>query len=215
MLAAAEMPTPTPEYEALPPRAGETGLDALTRIGDEIVQEVGGSDTKDSRKDKKLPRQLAALVALRAQGFDNREIAEKMNVSPQKLRALIQKARRDFGWDDLADRLANVAIPLAMESTIKHIEFEGSPLGVIKGQSTMTRAALAGVGIFKSHSAAKQEVKKESTTTLRVEIALPELPPGVQGAEVAAGSVLATPRRALATANPTLAATVEGEVVNG
>jgi hypothetical protein len=215
LLTAAKTPSPTAEYQAIAPQPGESGLDALTRVGDGIVAEVGGDDSKDpSRKDKKLPRQLAALVALRAQGFDNQEIADRLGVPKRRLNALIAKARKEYGWDDLADKLAHQAIPLAIDATIKHIEYEGSKEGVMEGRSTMTRAALGGVGVFKSHSAAKVEQKSTQERVLRVEISLPQLPPGAQGALSAAGSVLATPRRALAAVNPTPVAPLEGEVVS-
>jgi hypothetical protein len=151
---------------------------------------------------------------LRAQGFDNKEIADRMGVSQQKVRALIAKARKEYGWSDLADKLAHHAVPLAVEATIKHLEFEASKAGVIEGRSTMTRATLGGVGIFKGHTAAKQESKTTEERVLRVEISLPQMPPGAQGAEPAIGSVLATPRRALAAAtHSTSAAPIEGEVV--
>ena len=104
---------------------------------------------------------------------------------------------KEYGWSDISDTLTNVAVPLAMESVLKHLEFEGSALGVIKGTSTMTRATMSGTGNFKSHSAVKQESKSENTNILRVEIALPTLPPGTQSLTLRDGSVLATPRRAL------------------
>lgn len=210
MLVPSETPAPTPEYTALEPRQGESGLDPLTRIGDEIAREFGGDEKKDpSRKDKKLPKQLAALVALRAQGFDNKEIADKLGVSQQKLRALVAKARRDYGWSDLGDKIAHHAVPLAVDNVIKHLDHEGSAAGVIKGDSIMTREVLKGVGVFKSHSAVKQESKSEQTNILRVEIALPELPPGVQGLALTEGSILSTPRRALVSrTDPAPAATV-------
>lgn len=193
-LVAATMPSPTDEYVALEPRDGEDPLDALARVGDGIVTDAGGSDTRDTRKNKKLPRQLAALVALRAQGFDNVEIAERLRVSPQKLRALVAKARKEYGWSDLGDQIAHVAVPQAVANVIKHLEYEGSAAGVLRNESTMTRATLAGTGMFKTHSAVKQESESRQTNILRVEIALPELPPGQ--ALAAIDGVLATPRRA-------------------
>ena len=217
MLVPANPPAPTPEFEALTPQPGENPMDALARVGDAISREVGGSDDKDSRKNKKMPRQLATLVLLRAQGFDNQEIATKLGVNKDKLKRLIARARKEYGWNDLGDKVAHVAVPQAVESALKHLEFEGSSLGVMKGQSTMTRAMLAGVGLFKTHSAAKVEQKSESTNVLRVEIAIPQVPPGVQGLQLAEGSVLATPRRALVSDGvPALVASsiVEGEVVN-
>jgi len=169
-------------------------MDALTRVGDGIVTEAGGSDLRDSRPNKRLPRQLAALVALRAQGFDNHEIAQKLKIKSWTLRMLIAKARREYGWSDLGSKLADEAIPLAIESTIKHLEYEGSAKGVEEGRYQATPAVLRGRGVFQSHSAAKVESTERSLHVLRVEIAIPEGPPG---SGVVTGSVLATPRRAL------------------
>lgn len=213
-LVAAQPPAPTAEYTAISPQPGESAMDALARVGDGIVTEFGGSDTRDSRKNKKLPKQLAALVALRAQGFDNKEIADRLRVSPVKLRTLIKKARQEYGWSDLAEQLAHVAVPQAMSNVIRHLEHEGSDPAVKLGMSTMTREIARGVGILKNHTAVKQETRSESTNVLRVEIVMPEMPPGVQGPLIAEGSVTATPRRALPLAHPApVASVVDGEVV--
>ena len=212
----APWPPTSPEFDALTVQSKDKrGLDSLTQVGEALSAEVGGDEGKDSRKNKKLPKKLAALVLLRTQGFDNREIADKLGVTPRTVKALIAKAMREYGWSDLADTLTNVAVPLAMESVLKHLEHEGSALGVLNGQSTMTRATLAGTGVFKSHSAVKQESKSENTNILRVEIALPQMPPGVQALALADGSVLATPRRALPSVvdAPAPAASIEGEVI--
>lgn len=215
LLVPATPPDPTPEYEALTPQSGESALDALARVGDGVVQEFHGSDSRDSRPNKALPRQLAGLVALRAQGFDNHEIAERLDISPQKLRSLIAKARKEYGWNDLGQRLADIALPQAVENVIKHLDHEGTAAGIAEGMSKMTIAVAGGLGAFKTHSAIKQESKTEETRTLRVEIVLPRMPPGTQGAGQAIEGVLATPRRALAApqAVDPGASIVEGEVV--
>lgn len=215
MITAAETPDPTPEFEALEPRENESPMDALARVGEDIVQELGGSDTRDpSRKNKKLPKQLAGLVALRAQGFDNVEIAEKLGVSRQKLVALIEKARKEYGWSDLSDRIAHRAVPQAIENILKHLDHEGTEEALKKGMHTITRETVRGVGIFKNHTAVKQESKSENTNVLRVEIVLPNLPSGDSGAQLTEGSVLATPRRALPAKTSAPVATIDGEVVN-
>jgi hypothetical protein len=164
-------------------------------VGGGLVDGVG-DEKRDSRKNKALPRQLAALVALRAQGFDNHEICQKLDIKPRRLKALVAEARSTYGWSDLESKLVDVAVPLAMESFIAHIEHEGSSAGVALGRNAMTKAALAGVGMLKAHTAAKQEIKSESTNVLRVEITLPQMPPGFTPL-LTDGSVLATPRRAL------------------
>lgn len=161
-----------------------------------------------------LPRELAGLVLLRAQGFDNHEIAEKLRISKAKLRRLIAQARREYAWDDLGHKLADVALPQAIDNVIKHLDHEGTPEAVATGSNLMTRTVAQGLGALKHHAAVKAEVRKTSIQVLRVEIAMPQLPPGDQGASLGDGAVLATPRRALPPPHPTLAAPIlEGEVV--
>jgi hypothetical protein len=131
-------------------------------------------------------------VALRAQGYDNKEIADKLQVGAWRVRTLIALARKEYGWSDLEHQLEDVAVPLAIAATIQHLEYEGSPEGVKEGRFQATPSTLRGRGVFKSHSAAKVEKTEETTHVLRVEIALPSLP---AGSVVAEGRVLATPRR--------------------
>lgn len=192
-------------------------MDTLARVGDDILREFGGGDdARDSRRNKKMPKQLGALVALRAQGFDNKEIAERLGVSPRKLTALITKARKEYGWNDLGEKLAHVALPKAVDNIIKHLDHEGDADAVKDGQSLMTRTFAAGMGVFKTHSAVKQTSKNENLNVMRIEIVgLQQLPEGAQATGSVPG-VLATPRR------PTLsgeraalppATHIEGEVV--
>lgn len=209
-------PADTPEYTSL--TSGE-GLEPLRRLGEDLHSAVGGDDQKDARRNKDLPRELAGLVLLRAQGFDNHEIAEKLRISPAKLRRLIAKARKEYGWDDLGHKLADVALPIAVDNVIKHLDYEGTDAGVAEGRDSMTRAVTQGLGALKHHAAVKTETKKTDIRVLRIEIAMPELPAGDQGMALADGAVLATPRRALLPSpHPTLPASssiVEGEVLHG
>ena len=222
MSVSATPPAPTPEYDALAPRGTEAPMDALARVGDDILKEFGGGDERKdaSRKNKKMPKQLAALVGLRAQGFDNAEIAQRLGVTPRKLTALIAKARKEYGWSDLAEKIAHVAVPRAVDNVIRHLEHEGSDIAALNGQNLMTRTVLAGTGVFKTHSAVKQTSKTESLNVLRIEIA------GLGGSELSGGStgagsiegVLATPRRAVssgenAPALPPAASVIDVEVV--
>lgn len=193
---APEPPADTPEYTALEPRADEAPMDALARVGAGVLDEFGGGDEhKDARKNKQMPKQLGALVALRAQGFDNAEIAKKLGVTPRKLTALIAKARKEYGWSDLEDRLVHVAVPKAMDNVIKHLDHESSEAAQVNGQHLMTRTVLGGVGVFRTHTAVKQTSKNENLNVMRIEILMPEKPEGLSAGPVA--GVLAAPRRAV------------------
>ena len=216
MPVSATPPAPTPEYTALHPEPGEQPMDALARVGDAILSEFGGGDEqKDERKNKKMPKQLAALVGLRAQGFDNKEIAERLGVTPRKLTALIAKARKEYGWSDLGDKLAHVAVPRAVDNVIRHLEHEGSDMAAINGQNLMTRTVLAGTGVFKTHSAIKETRRSENFNVMRIEITMPQLPEGANAGPV--DGVLAAPRRAQLSgapaAPPSALPAIEGEVV--
>lgn len=208
-------PAATPEFLALSPEPDEAPLDPLARIGQDITADLGGDESRDARKNKKLPRQLAGLVFLRAQGFDNREIADRLGVGQQTLRKLIAKARREYGWDDLGSKLADVALPIAVDNVIKHLDQEGTPEAVASGQHTMTRTVAAGLGALKTHAAVKSEIKKTEIQVLRVEFAgVPQLPPG-GGSRLVEGSVMAAPRRALLDgAGLPSAAPIDAEIVH-
>lgn len=207
-LVSATPPASTEEFAALSPLEGETPGDALARVGDGVVTALGVTP------DKKLPRQLAGLIVLRTQGFDNREIADRLGVSVPTIKRWIAKARREYGWSDLSDKLMHTALPQAVDNIVRHLEYEGTDAAIANDQSTMTRELAKGLGTFKSHQAVKSEKVKTSIQVLKVQI---ELPPGVQGTNALVEGVLATPRRALpiATAHPAPAAppVIDAEVI--
>lgn len=213
----ATTPPPTEEFSALEPRENEAPMDALARVGENILNEFGGGDdAKDSRKNKKMPKQLAALVGLRAQGFDNKEIADRLGVTPRKLTSLIAKARKEYGWSDLGHKLANVALPKAVDNIVAHLDREGEADAIKDGQSLMTRTFAAGMGVFKTHSAVKQTTRNENLNLMRIEISMPQLPEGSATGPVQ--GVLAAPRRAALRGAtepiPPALPAIEGEVVN-
>jgi hypothetical protein len=81
----------------------------------------------------------------------------------------------------------------------------------------MTRALLNGVGMLKSHTAAKQEIKSETTNVLRVEITLPKMPPGTQTTGSPIDGILAAPRRPSLASHvdsiPAALNSIDGEVL--
>lgn len=166
---------------------------ALARVGDTILREVNPTDTQPdtSRKPSKMPKQLAALVALRAQGFDNEEIAARLQCSSSQLKGLIRRAREKYGWSDIGATIAHVAVPQAVSNIVKHLDYEGTKAAIEAGRSTVTLKTMAGTGLYRQHTAIKQD-KTTETRILRVEITIPAAPPTDPASPV--GSVFATPR---------------------
>ena len=201
------------------PTDAPTGLAALDTLGDQLLAEVQASTNAPIPISRKKPNKRAlAVMAYRMEGLDNREIAEKLGITTQTVRDILKKLAVRFGWNHLTETITDVAVPKAVSNVIKHLEHEGSPAGVFRGDNTMTLATMRGTGLYRSHSAVKQESKSEKTNVMRVEIVLPTLPPGSTPPALAEGSVLASPRRALVTSEPlALPAApqpLEGEIVD-
>lgn len=194
----------------------DTGVDGLAHVGESIAKSVTErKNLKSNKQHRKLSKRLTHLVLLREQGYDNAEIAAKLKVSLSTLYRLLAQARK-AGWDDLTDKLVNHAVPRAVDNVISHLDYESTTPALLKGQNLMTREVLKGVGVLKSHTAAKTESRTLETRVLRVEIALPS---GDGGLDTTAPGVMGTPRRAVALPSPIPAPTathvLEGEVVNG
>lgn len=194
----------------------------VTEAVDRATAQLGGAPDADGaavqvRKPlKEMPRQIRKAIALRAMGLNTDDIADRMGIKKRSLWSLFYRARRDYGWDDMGDQLAQVALPQAVDNIVAHLRHEGTEDAIKQGQSLMTRTFAAGVGVLKSHSAVKSVSKSENLNIMRIEIVgLHPLPEGAQDAGPVPG-VLATPRRApLAGERAALppATHIEGEVV--
>lgn len=145
---------------------------------------------------REMPRQIRKAIALRAMGFTPADIAKRLNIKLHSVYCLFYRARTKYGWDDLGDQLANVALPQAVDNIVAHLKHEGTKDAIENGQSLMTRTFASGVGVFKSHSAVKSTSQNENLNVMRIEIlGLPTLPEGGSAGPVA--GVLAAPRRAV------------------
>jgi transposase len=176
---------------------GETGGEALERIGAAVLPAEDPNKKKGRRarsKQRKLPRQLAAIIAMRTEGMSNRDIAEKMNLSVATIGAYLQKARKELHLSDIVDRVEHRAVPTAVDNLIE---------GLDRGDKDYTLATLKGVGVFRNHSAVKQETSTENRNLMVVRIEMPELTNG-QLPTVAVGNIVGVPRAVKA---------VEGELV--
>jgi len=166
-------------------KPGETGADVLERVaGAMLPAEI----VKEHNRATKLPRQIAAIVYMRMQGLTNNEIAEKMGVRPRRVAEIIYRARTEYNFSDIVDRVQHQAIPQAIENLNDMLD---------QGDREATFETLKGTGVFRKHVVGKDGGGGSvDRNTLKVEISLPEgmsldsLPP------IAIGSILANPRSA-------------------
>lgn len=188
---------------------GETGGDALARIGAAVLPAAGTDLDRNKAKgrrrrssQRKLPRQLAAIIAMRTEGLTNKQIAEKLGLAVPTIGVILQKARKELHLSDLVDRVEHRAVPTAVDNLIE---------GLDKGDKDYTLATLKGVGVFRSHSVGKSDQPaQDNRNVLIVKIEMPAgLVPG-QLPAVAVGNIVGVPRTAPASA---AAEVVEAEKV--
>jgi hypothetical protein len=175
------------------PRAGETGLDALDRIGRQLLPPQKGRS-----RPKKLPRQLAAVIACRTEGMNDKEIAQALNLALPTVKKILQRARRDHGMDDLADRVRNRAVHTAVDNLIGYLD---------EGDRNFTKLVLNKT-IFKPADKGRKDDEAAKINELRVVFEMPQLAPGQSAPQIAVGAIVGTPRRLVQTAP------VEGEVAD-
>jgi biotin operon repressor len=157
---------------------GEIGSDALTRIGAAVLP-LPGKGAGGGRP-KKLPRQLAAVLALNTEGMGVAEIAERLNMSAGTVRKVMQKARRDHGLDDVVDRVKNRAIPQAVDNLIEGLDKQDREYTTLVLKNTLFRQDKTDSG------------DKGGNNVLVVRIEMPVIPAGAP--TVALGSIQGTPR---------------------
>lgn len=177
------------------PKPGETGLDALARAGTTLSPEANDLPKKRGAP-KKLPRQIAAIVALKAEdpSLTTIDIAHKLGMTPAAIRKMLYRARKEFKFNDVADSLNYMAIPQALENL---------NTGLKGGDKDYTLATLKGVGIFRNHSAVKQE-GGGTAAVLTINIQMPDMAPGQVAPVVAIGSVIGSPRRISESSEPVI-----------
>lgn len=167
-------PGPITELTQAGPLPGESGKDALARIGDTVLP-------PELKTKRKISRQLAAVLACRAEGMRDKEIAAALGISVPAVRKVLYKARRDNGLDDLASQVKDRAIPSAMENVIDAIE---------EGDLKQSKYLLDRT-IFKKQTADKDG---GASNQLRVVIEMPTLPDG-SVPQVAVGAIVGKPQQ--------------------
>ncbi len=159
---------------------GETGTDVLDRVGKQLVP------SRSKMRDRKLPRQLAAIIACRTEGMSDAAIAKALGLATGTVRGILMRARKELGLSDLVDRVEHRAVHTAVDNLIDGLDHK---------DKDYTLATLKGMGVFKHHSAVKQESSAQVSNELRVVFELPDGAAAGALPQVAIGAIMATPRR--------------------
>jgi Sigma-70, region 4 len=106
----------------------------------------------------KHARLVAAVLALRLEGFNVPQTADILGVSIGTVRVTLREARKDATIDSQLDRLDKVAVPLAVDNVIHGIE---------AGDKDYTRDVLTGRGVFRSFKSSEVQVRR---TTLELKV---------------------------------------------
>jgi predicted transcriptional regulator len=168
---------------------GDGPTAVLEHIGAAVMPPVSTLPERKRTSSRKWPRQLAAIIACRTEGLSDKEIAQALGVSLPRVRQILAHARKHAQMSDIIDRMEHRAVPTAVDNLIE---------GLDEKDKDYTLATLKGYGIFRAHSAVKQETSAQVSNELRVVFEMPELPAGATLPQVAIGAIMATPRRIIA-----------------
>lgn len=152
----------------------------------------------DLPEDSRIREKAAAIVAMKIQGFDNEEIATKLNLSVRSLRQYLWIAGKN-GWLKTSDPhdVAEYEITHDVVKGLKElVAYRDKETGLPR-QEVILRSA-EGLGIFKDHSKPQQEQVNHGNV-LTVNVVFPEGPRDEMRPGTTAG----------------VASYVEGEVLNG
>lgn len=168
---------------------GETGTDVLARAAEKLLVDdavvVRPDIVKARQRASKFPKQIAVIVYCRLNGMSNSEIAEALGVKPRTVSQLLYRARTEYGFSDIVDRVQHHALPQAVENMTQMLE---------EGDREMTLETLKGLGVFKKHVVGKEQGGGGNGNVLRVEFALPEGVTLDSAPVIAVGGVIANPR---------------------
>lgn len=177
---------------------GEGPIDVLDRVADTIlapqIKEYSGTGARNPKgPPSKFPRQIAAIVYMRMHGMSNKDIAEKLGVRPMRVNEILYKARTEYGFRDLLERVEHQIIPQAVENLTTLLN---------EGDREATFETLKGTGVFRKHVVGKDSGATPASNALTVQINLPEGMTFDTMPMVAVGSILANPKRAPQKALP-------------
>lgn len=141
-----EAPGATPTIET--PAISKLGEAPPTKGTLENLQREGGKPLPDALYQERA----AIVVALRNEGYTNKEIAEATGLTHGQVKYALIRARAANQIQDVATFLANRALPQAAENLVRALEDDKD-----ENHWRATEKTLEGLGAFKSHKNTVQE----------------------------------------------------------
>lgn len=168
-----------------------------------LLEKIQRTSANTRTKDGKLRRGkfIAAVLALRYEGFSPKQTAELLGATPHQVTYALKQVRKDATIDAQITRLDQVVVPLAVDNVAR---------GVMEGDKEYTLRVLDGRGVFRNHASVKQDIKAE-IVQLSVSLTMPAHLVGKALPMPKAGSILGAPT--LATGMPS-AQHLEGQIAS-
>jgi hypothetical protein len=122
------------------------------------------SSTRDREGRIKRAKFVAAVLAMRMEGFSPQESAKILGVSFGQVTWALKQVRKDASIPEQLDRLDKIGVALAVDNVLK---------GIIDGDKEYTLRLMDGRGLFRSHKSVQAEVR-ETVLQLQVVVDQPK-----------------------------------------
>lgn len=173
--------------------ATKLGVDADKKDAKDAPTRSSGVPTEDPKEqwwyrplDSPARKLAEKIVVMRAAGREDKEIAKKLNTTPQSVRQYVYIARKN-GWLDSDDEPVDIEAELALNIDRKIVRNVGAALdGVMTNWQTheMTLAAAKGRGHFKTHEVTKNDGAGQMSV-VAIQVIMPPVGAGDQLPQIA------------------------------
>lgn len=152
-------------------------------------------ETRDRTGRIRKAKLVAAVLALRWQGFTPKQSAEILGCSQQAVVGALTIARKDSTISEQIDRIEKLGIPLAVDNALR---------GVMNGDKEYSLRMLDGRGVFRTHKSVEADIRvTKLEMSIRVELA--DGVPSGDAAQIRPGSIVGRPAIDVTPAPPPLA----------
>ncbi len=157
-------------------------------IDDEEQEEVANlpAEAPMLLKDRTFRSRVAEICLLRAQGLNNKQIAERMHLAHSTIKTFITRAKKQglLRYDNPEARLQHELAPLVVDNIEYFLKTPDREASKLK----MTIEAAKGLGMFKSHAAHKIEGASQQMA-IAIKFEMPE-----GGPTYVEGHIVGTPK---------------------